>query len=110
MDRLLRLFEGIGLPFAYSHFERGESPKPPFFVYQFPKAKHFGADGVVYHKRLEVDVEVYTDKKDINLERRIEERLDRENIYYEKSEIWIESERLFEVLYEFTIEEEQHEQ
>ena len=104
MDNLIRILESIGLPFAYSHFAKGESPNPPFMVYLFPKAKHFGADGVVFYKKTQVNLEVYTDKKDLELEEKIEEILDRERIYYEKSEAWIESERLYEVLYTFTME------
>ncbi|MDO5018814.1 MAG: hypothetical protein Q4E02_05880 [Lagierella massiliensis] len=104
MKKLISLIEEMGLPYAYSHFAKGESPKPPFLVYLFPKNRHFGADGVVYYKNTEVDLEVYTDKKDLALERKIEGILDREQIYYEKSEVWIESERLYEVLYEFTID------
>lgn len=104
MDRLLKIIEDINLPFAYSHFAEGESPDPPFLVYGFPKNKHFGADGLVYYRDTEVDFEIYTDKKDLELENKIERVLDREKIYYEKSEIWIESERLYEVLYEFTME------
>ena len=103
MDRLIKILEEIGLPFAYSHFAEGESPQPPFMVYLLPKNKHFGADGLVYYNNTEVNLEVYTDKKDLQLEEKIEEILDREKIYYEKSEVWIESERLYEVLYEFTL-------
>lgn len=77
MDKLLKIINEIGLPFAYSHFAEGESPKPPFLVYLFPKNKHFGADGLVFYKNTQVDLEVYTDKKDLELEERIEEILDR---------------------------------
>lgn len=103
MKKLMKIINEIGLPFAYSHFAEGESPAPPFMVYLFPKNKHFGADGHVYYKNTEIDLELYTDKKDLKLEEKIEEILDREKIYYEKSEVWIESERLYEVLYEFTL-------
>lgn len=72
MDRLIKILEEIGLPFAYSHFAEGESPDPPFMVYLFPKNKHFGADGLVYYKNTEVNLEVYTDKKDLQLEEKIE--------------------------------------
>lgn len=103
MKGLMNIINEMGLPFAYSHFAEGESPAPPFLVYLFPKNKHFGADGVVFYKNTQIDLELYTNKKDIKLEEKIEEILDREKIYYEKSEVWIESERLYEVLYEFTL-------
>ena len=104
MKKLMKIINENGLPFAYSHFAEGESPDPPFLVYLFPKNKHFGADGVVFYKNTQIDLELYTDKKNLKLEEKIEEILDREEIYYEKSEVWIESERLYEVLYEFTME------
>ena len=48
-----------------------------------------------------VHVELYTDKKDPVTEARLEGVLDRHDIFYDKSEVWIESERLYEVLYTF---------
>ena len=47
-----------------------------------------------------LDIELYTDVKNLELEKQIEEVLKRHEIYYTKSEVWIESERLYEVLYE----------
>ena len=102
MKKLMKIINEIGLPFAYSHFAEGESPNPPFMVYLFPKNKHFGADGVVFYKNTQIDLELYTDKKDLKLEEKIEEILDREKIYYEKSEVWIESERFYEVCLLYT--------
>ena len=48
-------------------------------------------------------MELYTDLKDPDLENRLETVLDRHGLFYEKSEVWIESERMYEVLYEFEI-------
>ena len=48
-----------------------------------------------------VHVELYTDKKDPVTEARLEGVLDRHDIFYDKSEVWIESEKLYEVLYTF---------
>ena len=33
MDRLLKIIEDIGLPFAYSHFAEGESPDPVSYTH-----------------------------------------------------------------------------
>ena len=46
-------------------------------------------------------LEVYTDRKDLGLEARVEAVLDGHGVFYNKSEVWIESERLYEVLYSF---------
>ena len=44
---------------------------------------------------------IRTGRKDPELERRTEDVLDAYGIFYNKSEFWIESERLYEVLYMF---------
>ena len=48
----------------------------------------------------EEDIELYTDVKNPELEKQVESVLRKRKIYYKKSEVWIESEKLYEVLYE----------
>lgn len=48
-------------------------------------------------------IEVYTDYKDPDMEATIEEVLTAHELYYEKSEVWIETEKMYEVLYELTV-------
>ncbi len=88
-----------GLPFAYSHFAEGESPDPPFAVFLYPGSRNFPADGKVYFKARELAVELYTDLKDPELEERLEAVFDSHGIFYEKTETWIASEKLYEVRY-----------
>lgn len=104
MDSLLQLFNEIGLPFAYHHFAEGESPQPPFLVYLFPNHNDYFADGINYHRVTSVNLELYTDKKDIEMENKIEEKLREYGISYEKNEVWIASEKLYEILYTFNME------
>ena len=49
-------------------------------------------------------IELYTDAKDPDLEQRVEAVLDERGIFYDKAEVWIESESLYEVLYSFEME------
>ena len=104
MDKIISLLNEIGIPFAYSHFAEGESPEPPFLCYLLPRSDNFSADGAVYHKLSVVHFEVYTDKKDRALENRVEDVFDKNNIFYNKSEVWINSEKLYEVIYTFELE------
>ena len=57
----------------------------------------------MYYKITEADVELYTELKDPELEERVEGILDTHGFFYDKSEVWIEEERLYEVLYSFEI-------
>lgn len=90
----------MGLPYAYHHFAEGESPQPPFLLFLSPGEETFSADNVAYYSFKQLDIELYTDKKNPALEEEIEDVLTQHEIYYTKTEAWIESERLYEVLYE----------
>jgi hypothetical protein len=105
-NEIMEMLEDTDIPTAYDHFAEGESPDPPFICFLFPSSDNFSADGAVYFKIRRVNVELYTDFKDPELERRLETVLDRHGIFYEKSEVWIEEEKLYEVLYQFETEDE----
>ncbi len=104
MDEIIRILKEAGIPFAYDHFAEGESPDPPFICYLLPESDNFSADGKVYLKVSVVHIELYTDEKSPAIEQMLEDILDAHDIFYEKSEIWIESEKLYEVLYTFELE------
>lgn len=104
MKELIAILKETGIPFAYDHFAEGESPEPPFVCYLLPQSDNFAADGMVYHKITGANIELYTDTKDPSVEQRLEDALDKRRIFYNKSETWIESEKLYEVLYQFDME------
>lgn len=101
MEELLQILSETQIPFAYHHFAEGESLEPPFICYLLPGSDNFSADGRVYYKINEVHIELYTDLKDLAVEQKVEDVLDEHGIFYDKSETWIESEKLYEVLFTF---------
>lgn len=103
IENLVEMLQKTGIPFAYDHFAEGESPKPPFICYLLPGSNNFAADGKVYFKINQVRIELYTDSKDLAVERKVEMVLDESSIFYNKSEVWIQSEKLYEVLYSFEV-------
>ena len=107
-NEIVEMLEETNLPIAYDHFAEGESPDPPFICFLFPGSDNFSADGRVYLKIRNVNVELYTDLKDPELETRLETVLDRHGIFYQKTEVWIEEEKLYEVLYQFETEDSNH--
>ena len=104
MDKILVILASLGYPFAYDHFAEGESPQPPFICYMIQGSDNFAADGRAYYKINQFNIELYTDKKDLTVEAALEEALDAASIFYQKSETWIDSEKLYEVLYQFELE------
>ena len=103
MEKLVAMISEMGIPFAYDHFAEGESPKPPFLCYLLPGSDNFAADGMVYHRISQVHIELYTDSKDPAVEEKVTAVLDRHGIFYDETETWIESEKLYEVLFSFEI-------
>ena len=51
-----------------------------------------------------VHIELYTDEKNPETEALVEAVLDAHGIFYDRTEVWIESEKLYEVLYYFETE------
>lgn len=102
-EEINEMMAEMGLPFAYHHFAEGESPASPFLIFLSPGEDTFSADNMAYHNFKKLDIELYTDKKNPALEEEIESVLTQYEIYYTKIESWIESERLYEVLYEMEV-------
>ena len=103
IENLVEMLQELKIPFAYDHFAEGESPDPPFICYLIPGSNNFAADGKVYFRINQVRIELYTDSKDLAVERKLEMVLDESGIFYNKSEVWIQSEKLYEVLYSFEV-------
>ena len=77
-----------------------DAPDPPFLLFLTEGEDTFGADNIMYHSFKRLNIELYTDEKSPETEKSVEEVLTSHGIYYSKSEIWIESEKLYEILYE----------
>ena len=101
MDEIIQMLKETGFPYAYDHFAEGHAVDPPFICYLIPDSDNFSADGIAYHKVNVVHIELYTDKKDLDVEKNLEAVMDSHGIFYDRSETWIESEKLYEVLYSF---------
>ena len=95
---LYEILTGTGLPVAYGHFK--EPPAPPYLVYLFSFSLNFGADNKVYERGNNYQVELYSNKKDLESEALVESVLDTNDIYWDKTETYIDSEGLYQVLYE----------
>ena len=95
---LFTLLKTLNMPVAYHHFT--SPPSPPYVVYLFAYNTNFGADNKVYSGAKNFQVELYSKAKDLASEKLIEDLLDANEIYWDKSETYIDSEGLYQVLYE----------
>ncbi len=91
------------LPFelAYHHFD---SPPPlPYIVYLFTNADDLKADNINYVEISNIDIELYTDCKDLESEKLLEDKLKELETPYRKYEAYIKTENMYQVLYEIQI-------
>ena len=101
MEKLVSMIAEMGIPSAYDHFAEGESPEPPFLCYLITRSHNFFADSRVYQKVDRLSVELYSDRKDLKLEARVEEALS--SFCWEKSEVFIDSEKPYQIIYEIEV-------
>ena len=102
-EEVMQMLDETGIPYAYDHFAEGESPDPPFICFLFPGSDNFSVDNIVYATFENLNIELYTDEKDPELETSVEAVLTEHELFWQKSEVWIESEKLYEVLYQMTV-------
>lgn len=98
-----QMIAGIGLPYAYDHFEEGNASPPPFICFLYSDSNDFAADNVNYQKIRPLTIELYTDNKDFEVEQLVETVLNNADLYYSRSEVYIDSERMYEVIYQTEI-------
>jgi hypothetical protein len=100
---LKTLLDQTGYPVTYSHFKPTENnpvPAPPYICYLTSFSSNFMADSKVYQKIDNAQIELYTNKKDLTAESILESILDNNEIPYDSTESFIESEQLFQKIYE----------
>ncbi len=101
LNDLIALLKKSGLPVAYHHFVKAQVP--PFLVVFHTGIEAVKADNRTYSSFENYNIELYTDKKDISLENKVKALLDGADIEYDCAETYIDSEKLFEVIFEITI-------
>lgn len=100
---LKQILEATGFPVAYSHFTETENepiPEPPYICYLSTFSTNFKADNKVYKQVGNVQIELYTEKKDLIAETKLETVLTDNEIPFDSTETFIESEELFQKIYE----------
>lgn len=102
-EEVMQMLDETKIPYAYHHFAEGESPEPPFICFLFPGSDNFSADNIAYAAFESLNIELYTDEKNPELEAGVEAVLTAHELFWQKSEVWIESEKLYEVLYQMTV-------
>ncbi|TQR48522.1 hypothetical protein [Bacillus cereus] len=98
-----KILDATGYPVAYSHFtalQDNPVPQPPYICFLADGSANLMADNRVYHKITVLNIELYTTKKDLVAEAKLEKILDDCEIPYESYGTFIESEKMYQKIYE----------
>ena len=93
----------IGYPTAYYQFPEGTEQAPPFICFFYPNSADMKADDSNYQKIEHLVIELYTETKDYDAESAVETVLAEHDMVWDRSETSIDSERMYEVVYEMDV-------
>lgn len=96
------MVESIGLPYAYYQFSE-TGVEPPFVCFFYGNSNDLLADNSNYQKIEHLYIELYSDQKDFGLEQTVETVLSNHGMVWTRNEERIESERMYEVVYEMDV-------
>lgn len=96
------MLASIGLPYAYYQFH-GTGTEPPFICFYYGDSDDVYADDTNYQRITNLTVEFYSDAKDFDNEALIEKTLSENGLTYQKSEQYIDTEKLHETIYEMEV-------
>jgi hypothetical protein len=98
-----QILEKTGFPVAYFQFNPTPTkpvPQPPYICYLTPYSSNMFADDEVYIDIENVQIELYTVKKDLSAEALVKGVLNQHKIPFETTESYIDSQQLFQKIYE----------
>ena len=101
IDDLIIALEALDIPIACNHFLTEKTT--PFLIYIDLNSENFGADNIVYYESRNIDIDLYTETIDDDLESRLKAIFTENEIYYEWDRSWIDSEKVYKTTFEVTI-------
>lgn len=96
------MIAGTGLPNAYYAFPidpDNPAPDPPFITFYYSADADLLADNGNYVHVVVLTIELYTDNKDFDSESAIETALRGAGLAWDRTETWVDSERMFQTTY-----------
>lgn len=97
-EEIYNILTSTGLPVAFEHWDTGQTPELPFIVFDFPRNDDFFGDDRNYVTIAEMEVYLYTKRKDPTVEAQVEEVLSQYWGYAKQSEYW-DGENVQETIY-----------
>ena len=86
------------IPAVFNFWEIGYVPELPYIVFSYPVNNDYVADNRIYLTVAQLQVELYTKRKDLEVEAAVEAVLNQHWIY-DKSSNWLDADEVQQTLY-----------
>lgn len=104
LKELRTRLEELNIPIQYRAFTEGNAPPLPYLIFYVEDNQgSVKADNHNYFNLKNITLELYSNEKDEELENKLELILDNNKLEYDLMESYIESEKMYESIYEITI-------
>ena len=61
-----QMIDSMGFDYNYYQVPEGMAPEPPYILFYYPSSNNFAADGKVYTKITQLNIEFYSAEKDFD--------------------------------------------
>lgn len=96
-----KILSSSGFPVTYLSWPENRAPQMPYICYYVSGSDNFAADGIVYYPVNQIQVELYTELKDLEAEAALEIAL--ASFYWNKTETYIDTENCYQIAYEIEV-------
>lgn len=106
LEELTQALEDIGYPVFYSHpivDDNNPAPDLPYITYLFAYSNDFMADNINYVDVGVFQIELYTKYKDLDAEQYVQNKLKELRLPYNKTETYLDTEKLYQIIYEIQL-------
>ncbi len=94
----------VGMEYDYDHFEEEKAQQLPYAIYRRTASRNFGADGKVYYRGRNVELEIYAANPDemADIMEKVEKLLDENELFYglAADTVYLEKEKIYGTLYD----------
>lgn len=95
--------EKLDMPIQYQSFSVGQAPDLPYLIFYEDDSDNLFADNANYFNNLNLTCELYSDTKDLELETKLHKLFYDNEIEYNSTETYIDSENMFMKAYSVSI-------
>lgn len=97
------MVNSMGFPYNYLQFKENSAPALPYVLFYYPQRDDVIADNKNYALKTALNVELCTEEKDFEAETDVEAVLISHEIPFTKTETYIDSEKMYLILYEMEV-------